>query len=225
MKKLLTGLGAAIVLVLGLAGPAAAHVTPTPNEVPAGGYAAITFRIGHGCEGEGGDTDKVEIQMPDGVESATPQAIPGWEATVDDSGPVVVTFEGGPLSTHEYLEFGVSLQLPDTPGETAFFPVIQTCESGEEIAWIEETVEGEEEPEEPAPAVAITEATGDHHGGGAEDEEAEAGDEHADGEAAATDAASSEDDGTDSLAVVALIVGALGLMAGAYAILVSRRAS
>jgi uncharacterized protein YcnI len=215
MKKLLLGVAAGIVVLLGLAGPAAAHVTPTPSEAPAGGFAAITFRIGHGCEGEGGDTNKVEIQLPDGVESATPQAIPGWEASVDDSGPVVVTFEGGPLPTHEYLEFGVSLQLPDTPGETALFPVIQTCESGEEIAWIEETVEGEAEPESPAPAVAITEATGDGHGG----TEAAPGAE----EAVPTDLAT-EDGGSDTLAIVALVVGVLGLLAGAYAIVSSRRA-
>jgi uncharacterized protein YcnI len=219
MKKLLTGLGAAVVLLIGLAAPAAAHVTPTPSEAPAGGFAAITFRVGHGCEGEGGDTEKVEIQMPEGVESATPQAIPGWAASVDDSGPVVVTFEGGPLPHDEYLEFGVSLQLPDTPGESAMFPVIQSCVSGEEIAWTEETVEGEEEPESPAPVVAITEATGHGHGGEADAEETAAGEE-----AAATDT-DSDDGGSDTLAVVALIVGVLGLLAGGYAIVSTRRAS
>ena len=123
MKKLLIGLGAAVVVVLGVAGPASAHVTPSVTEAPAGSFQAITFRIGHGCEGDGGDTDKVEIQMPDGVATATPQALPGWEASVDDSGPVVVTFEGGPLPHDQYLEYGVALQLPDTPGEVAEFPV------------------------------------------------------------------------------------------------------
>ncbi len=223
MKKVMFGLAGAVLLVLVSAGPASAHVVTDITEAPAGGFAAIRFRIGHGCEGEGGDTDKVEIQMPEGVESATPEAIPGWEATVDDSGPVVVTFEGGPLPHDEFLDFGVSLQMPDTPGETALFPTIQTCVSGEEIAWIEETPEGGEEPESPAPAVAITESEGEHsHGGG---EEAE-GDEHAEEEAAAAESHEDEDEGdSDTLAIVALIVGALGLLSGGYAVLSTRRAS
>ena len=218
MKKLLTVLGGAAALVIGLAIPASAHVSPSISEAPAGGFVAVTFRIGHGCEGDGGDTNKVEIQMPEGVESATPQAIPGWETSVDDAGPVVVTFEGGPLPHDEYLEFGVSLQMPDTPGEVAEFPTIQTCVSGEEIAWIEPTVEGEEEPESPAPTVAITESEGDGHGGGTVEE-----DEHPD-EAAAADTGDSSDD-DDGLAALALILGTLGFVAGGYALVSVRRAS
>ena len=217
MKKLLFGLGAAVVLVLGLAGPASAHVSPSISEAPAGSFQAVTFRIGHGCEGADGDTERVEIQMPEGVEAATPQAIPGWDATVDDAGPVVVTFAGGPLSHDQYLEFGVAVQMPDTPGETALFPTIQTCVSGEEIAWVEETPESGEEPESPAPAVAITESTGDHHGGGGTDD-------HAEGDEVAAETVASDDGGSDGLAVVALIVGALGLLAGTYAVLSARRA-
>jgi len=219
MKKLLTALGGAAVLGIGLAVPAAAHVSPSITEAPAGGFVAVTFRIGHGCEGDGGDTEKVEIQMPEGVESATPQALPGWEASVDDSGPVVVTFEGGPLPHDQYLEFGVALQMPDTPGEVAEFPTIQTCVSGEEIAWIEPTVEGEEEPESPAPTVAITESEGDGHGGAAEDEA-----EHVDEALAPADADASEDD-VDGLAALALILGTLGFVAGGYALISVRKAS
>jgi uncharacterized protein YcnI len=225
MKKLLTGLGAAAVLVLGFAGPASAHVVPSIEEAPAGGYATFTLYIGHGCEDDS-DTNRVEIQIPEGVESVTPGMLPGWESTVDE-GPdgLVVTFEGGPLPHDHFELFGLSLQMPDTPGETALFPTIQSCESGASTAWIEETPEGGEEPENPAPAIAITEATDDHHGGGEETDAAE--EEGHDEEAADSmeETASSSDDGTDSLAVVALIVGALGLLAAAYAILSTRRAS
>jgi len=222
MKKLLAIVGGAAVLLVVLAVPASAHVSPSISEAPAGGFVAVTFRIGHGCEGDGGDTGKVEIQMPDGVESATPQAIPGWEARVDDAGPVVVTFEGGPLPHDEYLEFGVSLQMPDTPGETAAFPTIQTCVSGEEIAWIEPTVEGEEEPESPAPTVAITESEGDGHGG-TDDEVAEDEGHRDEGTEAA--AAATADDDDDGLAALALILGLAGFLFGGYALVSIRRAS
>lgn len=229
MKKLTILLGGVAVLVLGLAGPAAAHVSPTISEAPAGGYATFAFTVPHGCDGPQGDTNKVEVQMPDGVESATPQQIPGWEATVDDSGPVVVTWEGGPLPHDQFLQFGVSIQMPDTPGETALFPTIQTCVSGEEIAWVEETPEGGEEPDSPAPAIAITESEGHSHGGGTEDEHGEEEGEHAE-EEVATEAVAATDDGgddggSDGLAVAALIVGALGLLAGGYAVVTTRRAS
>jgi uncharacterized protein YcnI len=222
MKKLMTGLGAAVVLVLGVAAPAWAHVEPTIEEAPAGGYVTFALTVPHGCDGAA--TTKLEVQMPEGIDEPTPQFIPGWEASVDDSDGVVVTWEGGPLPDHQFLQFGLSVQMPDTPGETVLFPTIQTCEDGTEVAWTEETPEGGEEPEHPSPAIAITEASEEGHSHGEEADEAEG--EHADDEAAAADADSSEDDSSsDTLAVVALVVGVLGLLAGAYAIVSSRRAS
>lgn len=229
MKKLLSVLGAAAVLLLVFAGPASAHVSPTISEAPAGGYATFALIVPHGCDGEGGDTVSLEVQMPEGVESATPQNIPGWTATVDDAGPVVVTWEGGPLPHDQFMEFGLSIQMPETPGETALFPTIQTCESGEEIVWVEETPEGGEEPESPAPAIAITESEGEH-GHGAEEEatdehaEEEVADEHGE-EAAAADTASSDEDENDGLAALALILGTLGFVVGGYALISVRRAS
>lgn len=228
MKKVLSALGATAVAVVLLAGPAAAHVEPTISEAPAGGYATFALVIPHGCDGEGGDTVAVSVEMPEGVESATPEAIAGWEATVDDSGPVVVTWEGGPLPHDQFQEFGLSIQMPDTPGETALFPTVQTCESGEELAWIE----ADHDAENPAPAIAITESEGEHsHGAEATDEHADehatdttATDEHATETAAAADD-SGDDGSSNTLAVVALIVGLLGLGAGGYAIVSSRRAS
>jgi uncharacterized protein YcnI len=226
MKKLFTVLGGAALLLLGVAAPASAHVEPTVEEAPAGGYTTFGLVIPHGCDGEGGDTVKVEVQMPDGVETATAGYLPGWEATVDGSDPVVVSWEGGPLPHDQFQEFGVSVLLPDTPDETALFPTIQTCASGEEIAWIEETPEGGEEPEHPAPAIALVESEGDHHDGGEEEttDATVAADEH--GEvAAAADNGSSDEDANDGLAALALILGTLGFVAGGYALISVSRAS
>jgi uncharacterized protein YcnI len=226
MKKLLIVAGAALAVVLGVAGPASAHVVPSVTEAPAGSYTTFTLFVGHGCEDDSA-TNQLEVQIPDGIESVTPQAIPGWEATVDDGADgLVVTWAGGPLPHDQFLQFGLSVQMPDTPGETLLFPTIQTCEGGASTAWIEETPEGGEEPEHPAPAIAVTESTGDHHGGGeAEEEGHDEGAEEADGAAAAE--THDEDDGGDSnaLAGVALAVGALGLLVGAYAVISARRAS
>ncbi len=223
MKKLLTVLGGATVLVLGLAGPASAHVEPTIEEAPAGGYATFGLVIPHGCDGEGGDTVKVEVRMPEGVESATAGYLSGWDATVDESGPVVVTWEGGPLPHDQFQEFGVSVLMPETPGETVTFPTIQTCESGEEIAWIEETSEGGEEPEHPAPAIALVESDGDHHDAEEETTDTTVADAH--GEEAAAADSSSSDDANQGLAALALILGTLGFVAGGYALISVRKAS
>ena len=225
MKKLLTVLGGATVLVLGLAGPASAHVEPTIEEAPAGGYATFALVIPHGCDGEGGDTVKVEVQLPEGIEAATPQFLPGWEATVDESGPVVVTWEGGPLPHDQFQEFGLSVLMPETPGETVTFPTIQTCESGEEVAWVEETPEGGEEPEHPTPAIALVESEGEHgHGAEEETTDTTVADEHGD-EAAAADTGSSDEDANQGLAALALILGTLGFVAGGYALISVRKAS
>lgn len=220
MKKLLTVLGGAGVLLVGLAAPAWAHIEPTVEEAPAGGELTFALVVPHGCDDDTG-TVKLEVQMPDGVESATPQFLPGWEATVDDAGPVVVTWEGGPLPHDQFMEFGLSVGLPDTPGETVLFPTIQTCESGEEVSWIEETPEGGEEPEHPAPAIALTEAEGHDHA--EEGEEHAEEDEHA--EDGATDTISSDDSDSNGVAGLALILGMLGFLLGGYAVISSRRAS
>jgi uncharacterized protein YcnI len=225
MKKLLTGLGAAVVLVLAVAAPASAHIEPTIAEAPAGGYATVALTVPHGCDGAA--TTKIEVQMPEGVAEPTPQFLPGWEASVDDSDGVVVTWEGGPLPDGQFLQFGLSIQMPDTPGETAVFPTVQTCEGGASTDWTTVAVEGEEEPEHPAPAIAITEASEEgHHGGGEETDREHAEEEGSDEAAADThDESASESEDSDTLAIVALVVGALGLLAAGYAIMSTRRAS
>ena len=68
-----------------------------------------------------------------------------------------------PLADQFYDSFNVQIRLPDAPGETLHFPVIQSCEVGEH-AWIQIAEEGsDEEPESPAPFITITEAVGGGH--------------------------------------------------------------
>ena len=55
---------------LALALPATAHVGLEPAEVPAETGTTLSFRIGHGCEGD--PTTGVAIQIPAGVASVKP---------------------------------------------------------------------------------------------------------------------------------------------------------
>jgi periplasmic copper chaperone A len=228
-KQLITVLGGAGALVLALAGPAAAHIEPTIEEAPAGGEVTFALIVPHGCDDPEADTTRLEVQMPEGITEVVPEAVPGWDATIQESDPIVVVWTGGPLPHDQFQEFGLSVAMPDTPGETVLFPTVQTCEGGQEVSWLEETPEGGEEPEHPAPAITLTEAAADHSHGDEGEEPADAADEGGDeknsdeasGEASGE---AHEDEGTDALAVVALIVGALGLVLGAYAVTALRRA-
>ena len=217
----LTTAGLAAVGLLALAGPAAAHVTPSESTAPAGSYLTFALRVPHGCSDDG-NTTKLEVQIPEGIASVTPEVVPGWtiertvvplDPPVDDGegGQItertsVITWTGGPLAHDQLQEFGLSVKLPDDPG-TVLFPTIQSCDNGGSTSWIEPTPAGGEEPEHPAPAIEVTAATGDEHGG----------------EAAATDDEATDDDGDDddgatkALAVTGIGLGAAGLVLGGAA--------
>ena len=92
------------------------------------------------------------------------------------------------------------MKLPDKPGETIYFPVVQTCESGE-VAWIEIPEEGADEPEHPAPGITLTAAVAD------------GSDEYA--EPSGDVVVSTSDDGPSSGVVwAAFAFGLVGMVAG-----------
>jgi uncharacterized protein YcnI len=219
--RIKTTIAAIAVGALAIPAAAAAHVTVSPEELPADGYANLEFSVPHGCDGSA--TRRLRVQIPESVPSATPQVHPGWsietktgpkqevelhgETITEGVSEIIWTAEDAPLPD-QYLDvFGASVRLPAGEGETVYFPAVQECEKGE-TGWIEIPAEGEssEELEEPAPAVTLT---------AAEEEEASA---------AAADAASEpEDSDSNGLAIVGLVVGGLGLATGGTALARSRR--
>jgi periplasmic copper chaperone A len=222
MRK--TTIGAlATTAVLALPVAAQAHVTASPAELPAEGYAKVDLSVPHGCEDS--PTTSITVQMPDEVQSATPQVVPGWKITTkegelpkpyDNHGEQVtegvreVTWSGGRLDPHQLEIFGLSVKLEGKPGDNIAFKTIQKCAKGE-TAWIEIPAEGEEEPPEPAPMVDLVEA---------EDEPAA---EPVSLQNTAATTATSDDGASTTLVVVALVVGALGLVAGIAGLLTARR--
>jgi uncharacterized protein YcnI len=240
----------ATVLGVGLVGvfasAASAHVTISPGEAPADGYVVLTVAFGHGCEDS--PTTQLRIQMPEDIPEVAPSLEPDWTVekvtetldepidmgegeTLTERVSEVVYTANTPVPNGYYASMDMSVKLPNTPDETIYFPVIQTCESGE-TAWIEIPVEGEEEPEHPAPGIALTEATGGHGGGGGDEADAEAEEAVAEADAAAGDAVAdeaaadsdSDDSSSNTLAIVALVVGALGVILGGVAFASSRKA-
>jgi uncharacterized protein YcnI len=222
LARLVAPSAAGLLVVAVAATPAAAHVTISPSDTAAGAYTVLTFSVGHGCEGS--PTTALDIQIPEEILSVTPTLLPGWEVEkkmvqldepVEDAhgnsvtervGRVVYTADQ-PLAEGYRAAMEVSLQLPDTPGETLTFPVIQRCVQGE-TGWTETPAEGQDPEvlERPAPTVTITEATGGEHG------------------AATVTAAEAEDDEEgNALGVVGLGVGAVALAVGGVALARTRR--
>jgi uncharacterized protein YcnI len=154
---------------------AAAHVEPTPEKATAGGTSAISFTVGHGCEGS--PTRQMTMEIPAGVTSAKPKAKAGWKIAIKTgklpqpvkdfagntvtTGVLQITWTGGPLSDAWFDTFDVLLGMPNTPGKTVYFRTVQRCTKGTH-RWIEIPVAGQDEPEEPAPGVALVKGTVEH---------------------------------------------------------------
>lgn len=221
---------------------AAAHVTASPAEIPAG-YGYTEFSVPHGCDGS--PTTSISIQIPAGVASVKPEVVAGWEISLKQGelaepveifgeetteGVTEVTWTGGPLPDAYLQKFGLSFFASESlAGETVWFPVVQRCEQGE-IRWIEIPAEGEPEPEEPAPGVALLAAAEEEHGSAMSESESEeqaggmdtSADETGTVEAAPTSSTTDDGNGMD---VLALGFGIAGVVVGGIALYVARRRS
>ncbi|MFJ4687583.1 YcnI family protein [Streptomyces sp. NPDC088789] len=234
------GLLAAGAIVV-LSSPALAHVSVQPDGTAAkGGYAVVDFKVPN--ERDDASTTKLEINFPaeHPLSSVLPQPVPGWKAEVTKAeldkpidahgrqiteavSKVTWTAEGKGIEPGYFQKFPVSVgALPDTTDELVF-KALQTYSNKEVVRWIEVPEEGQEEPEYPAPVLALSAATEDHHGSsGAEADEKAAGD---DAEAASSSSAAEESSGsTDTVARVLGVVGiAVGAAGVAYGVLAGRR--
>src|SRR3712207_2841098 len=132
-----------------LAAPAASgHVTLNPREWEAGGFARFAVRVPN--ERPNASTTEVTMQFPENVISASFEDVPGWERTVqivpldepiEEEGeePITerigtVTWSGGEVEPGEFVEFGVSFQVPeDATGQAILFPTTQTYSNGEVV--------------------------------------------------------------------------------------------
>ncbi|MGH9050348.1 MAG: YcnI family protein [Acidimicrobiia bacterium] len=229
-RRVLVVVSAVGAVLIVLAGPARAHVTIDPDEAARGGFATVRFRVPN--ERNDAATTSLEVEFPtdNPIPSARIQPVAGWTATVetapapgapesgeggaDEPAEMVtrITWTGGAIQPGQFEEFPVSMgPLPDD-ADQLLFPAIQTYDSGEVVRWIEETPPSGEEPESPAPVLTLT----------AGDEAVEDPDNGA-SETAADD--SDDDDDGNTLAVVALVVGALGLLTGIGALVMGRRAT
>ncbi|WP_330289460.1 YcnI family copper-binding membrane protein [Streptomyces sp. NBC_00576] len=225
--------------VLVLSGPAFAHVSVSAEGTAAkGGYATVNFKVPN--ERDNASTTKLEVSFPTEhpLASVMPEVIPGWTAKVTKSklakplelhgekiseavSKVTWTADDGKgIQAGFFQKFPLSLgQLPEDTDELVF-KALQTYSNKEVVRWIEVQKDGAEEPDNPAPVLALSAATGDHHGSSAASPEPAEQAAAKTTTTAAAEPADSSDTTARVLAVVGIVVGVAGV---AFGVLAGRR--
>ncbi|MFC9844269.1 YcnI family protein [Streptomyces sp. NPDC060223] len=226
--------------VLVLSGPAFAHVSVQPEgEAAKGGYATVNFKVPN--ERDNASTTKLEVSFPTDhpLASVMPEAVAGWTTKVTTSKldkplemhgetisqavtKVTWTATGKGIQPGYFQKFPLSIgALPEDTDELVF-KAVQTYSNKEVVRWIEEQKEGAEEPENPAPVLALSAASEEgHHGASATaTPAAETSAEHTETTEVAAASTDSSDTTARVLGVVGIVVGAAGV---AYGVLAGRR--
>ena len=227
--------------VVVLSAPAFAHVSVQPEGTAAkGGYAVVDFKVPN--ERDDASTTKLEVTFPTDhpLASAMPEPMDGWNIEVTKSklakplevhgkkiseavSKITWTADGKGIEPGYFEKFPVSVgALPEDADELTF-KALQTYSDKEVVRWIEVQKDGAEEPENPAPVLALSAASEDGHAHGSKAEDASDDSKTTENTAADTSAAADSNDTTARvLAVVGIVVGALGV---AYGVLAGRRRS
>jgi uncharacterized protein len=189
-------------------------------------------------ETENANTVKLAVQFPPGFLDVSTEYMPGWSADVKttklakpvqtDDGEVtegvseiIWTGRGseGKIPAGQFLNFPISTEIPGKEGEVLSFKVLQYYDNGEVVRWI-----GPPNSEEPAPQIDVT-AEGGVLQDVAGSETAPPTPSSESAESGESSSGSSSDNASKGLGIAALIVGGLGLIVGAAALVRTRRTS
>ncbi|MFE2042503.1 YcnI family protein, partial [Streptomyces sp. NPDC059477] len=212
--------------VVVLSSPALAHVSVQPEGSAAkGGYVVVDFKVPN--ERDDASTTKLEVNFPaeHPLSSVLPEPVPGWDAEVtrskldepiDSHGQQITeavtkvtwTATGKGVEPGFFQKFPVSVgALPDDTDELVF-KALQTYSDNEVVRWIEVPQEGQEEPEYPAPVLALSAATEDHHAA------AGSGSEAASQEPTAANTSTASEESGGSTDTTARVLGVVGIAVG-----------
>ena len=238
MKRITVALAAVVALSAPTA--AGAHVSVHPNAVPAGANATLDIRVPN--EMDNARTIKLQVQLPPGFIGVSTQPPPGWTSTVKtsklakpvqtDDGPVDTQVSqvqwtarsGAGIPAGEFANFPISVALPGRPGQVLTFKTVQTYSNGKVARWI-----GAPDSDQPAPTIDVTakggvlqDVAGGEAGPGALPASASPGSKTT--VPAVTRTVIEKQSANNTLAVIALIVGLLGLATGGIGLALARRA-
>jgi uncharacterized protein YcnI len=219
---------------------ARAHISLHPNTIPAGAFATLDVRVPG--EQEGAYVEKVDVLFPQGFTGVDYENVPGWSTkvvevklatpikedgeTIDtEVSQIVWTWTGplGKVNNGQFINFPLSLAVPeDAAGKALEFRTVQTYSNGQVVHWISPSLSAEH----PSPRINVTakggvveEVAGDEAGPEV-GQTAGSSSTTAPAPAAVTSTSSGASKG---LAITALILGALGLLAGLLALMTARR--
>ncbi|MFG2498288.1 YcnI family protein [Streptomyces sp. NPDC048441] len=229
------GVAASAVLLLSV--PAFAHVSVTAEgEAAKGGYATVNFKVPN--EMDDASTNKVEVSFPEDhpLASVMTASVPGWTVKVTKTkldkplemhgekideavSKVTWTADGKGVEPGSFQKFPLSIgALPEDTDELVF-KAVQTYDNKDVVRWIEPQKKGQEEPEHPAPALALTAASEDGHDAAASHDDAKE-DAESDDKSESASSSDSSDSTARVLGVVGIVVGAAGV---AFGVLAGRR--
>jgi uncharacterized protein YcnI len=139
------------------AATAGAHVHVDSDHAVRGDDALVTFEVPNESE-KGSPTTQIVVSLPN-VSSASTDVMPGWTAKLDrdpNGAYRSATFTAAPnagIPPGQFELFALSIQLPDADSVT--FPVVQTYADGTVVHWDQPPLPNGDEPEFPAPALAL----------------------------------------------------------------------
>ncbi len=180
-----TGAGALALVLVG-ALPASAHVEVSSEDAAPGGFGILVFQVPN--ETDSATTTKVEVHLPTDTPLAevTTTPMPGWTIDtktsklpkpVDVEGATVteavstVTWtadKGGGIGPEQFEQFELSAGPFPKGVASISFPTTQTYSDGEVVQWNQPVKPGTpeaQEPENPAPTLALTGSDAAGHGG------------------------------------------------------------
>lgn len=134
-----------------LSGTAAAH-TDVEAEPSEAGRTRISLSPEQECGKAQLPTTGFRMQLPEGATGVSPVEIPGWTTEVTAATVGWTSPAGAAEPT-----FTVEMVLVQPVGSTVYFPSIQLCPDGEEIAWIQVPDQAGETVSRPAPSITVPE--------------------------------------------------------------------
>lgn len=218
---------------------AQAHISLHPNTIPAEAFATLDVRVPG--EQEGAYVTKVDTLFPSGFTGVNYENMPGWTAKVIETklatpiqkdgetintevSQIIWTWTGplGKVNNGQFINFPLSLAIPDVAGKALEFRTIQTYSNGQVVHWIDPSLTAEH----PAPRINVTAKGGMIEDIAGAEAGPEAGQTAGGQPAPAPPPAAVKSSGAGAskgLGIAALILGALGLIAGLSALVPAHR--
>jgi len=149
--KRATIVGALASLMVVAAVPVHAVNIPEGGAITPDSSFLFHLRVTSTCDGL--PMDELEVTIPEGVTNPKPEALAGWDLSIDDPAamdeemaegdeeaaegdeakddedmePIVIRWSDGLLEDGHLLDFGIRARFPDAEGEVLEFPIVQRC--------------------------------------------------------------------------------------------------